>query len=52
MGYMTNDGDLFFNIGAYNFAWGGDGKDLFALMGTNNNVWRHRRLYPYPYLYL
>jgi hypothetical protein len=24
---------------AYNFAWGGDGKDLFALMGTNNNVW-------------
>jgi hypothetical protein len=39
MGYMTNDGDLFFNIGAYNFAWGGDGKDLFALMGTNNNVW-------------
>jgi RTX toxin RtxA len=37
MGYMTNDGDLFFNIGAYNFAWGGDGKDLFALMGTNNS---------------
>jgi RTX toxin RtxA len=39
IGYMTNDGDLFFNIGAQNFAWGGDGKDLFALMGTNNNVW-------------
>jgi hypothetical protein len=39
IGYMSNDGDLFFNIGAQNFAWGGDGKDLFALMGTNNNVW-------------
>lgn len=39
IGFMSNDGDLFFNIGAQNFAWGGDGKDLFALMGTNNNVW-------------
>ncbi|EGR0582097.1 MARTX multifunctional-autoprocessing repeats-in-toxin holotoxin RtxA [Vibrio cholerae] len=41
-GHLQGDGDINISLVNYNFNWGGDGKDLGAYLGDNNNFWGGR----------
>ena len=40
-GHLKGDGDIHVSLGNYNFNWG-DGNDLGAYLGDNNNFWGRR----------